>query len=167
MSCYHRIGRTKKAWACQHSNKLHYSKGLCQNCYLAKYYRERKEEKRKKELRAEQKNELAKEAQEQAPVEITESENPTENPGQQVPTDLVQHPQHQLNIQGNVEDQIVGVSIQSIKNEQSVPNTVAETRPEAAFSMPTQINENNNVPTDYQSNVIGPMTGNSAVVGNF
>ena len=42
MNCYHRSGRTKKAWACQHRNKLHYSKGLCQNCYLANYYRERK-----------------------------------------------------------------------------------------------------------------------------
>lgn len=42
MSCYHRSGRTKKAWACQHNNKLHYSKGLCQNCYLANYYRKRK-----------------------------------------------------------------------------------------------------------------------------
>lgn len=29
MSCYHRVGRTKKAWACKHTNKLHYSKGLC------------------------------------------------------------------------------------------------------------------------------------------
>ena len=42
MSCYHRTGRTKKAWACGHDNKLHYSKGLCQNCYLANYYQERK-----------------------------------------------------------------------------------------------------------------------------
>ena len=42
MNCYHRSGRTKKAWACHHRNKLHYSKGLCQNCYLANYYRERK-----------------------------------------------------------------------------------------------------------------------------
>ena len=38
INCYHRRGRTKKAWACRHSNRLHYSKGLCQNCYLAKYY---------------------------------------------------------------------------------------------------------------------------------
>ena len=42
MNCYHRSGRTKKAWACSHNSKLHYSKGLCQNCYLANYYRERK-----------------------------------------------------------------------------------------------------------------------------
>lgn len=39
INCYHRRGRTKKAWACVHVEKLHYSKGLCQNCYLAKYYR--------------------------------------------------------------------------------------------------------------------------------
>ena len=39
---YNQSRRTKKAWACQHTNKLHYSKGLCQNCYLANYYRERK-----------------------------------------------------------------------------------------------------------------------------
>ena len=38
ITCYHRVGRTKKAWACSHSDKLHYSKGLCQNCYLATYY---------------------------------------------------------------------------------------------------------------------------------
>ena len=42
MSCYHRIGRTKKAWACPHPYKLHYSKGLCQNCYLSKYYHDKK-----------------------------------------------------------------------------------------------------------------------------
>ena len=44
MSCYHRIGRTKKAWACPHPYKLHYSKGLCQNCYLSKYYHDKKAE---------------------------------------------------------------------------------------------------------------------------
>lgn len=42
INCYHRRGRTKKAWACPHNDRLHYSKGLCQNCYLAKYYRNRK-----------------------------------------------------------------------------------------------------------------------------
>lgn len=61
MNCYHRSGRTKKAWACPHSNKLHYSKGLCQNCYLANYYRERKaknlKNKREKQLLAEQASE--------------------------------------------------------------------------------------------------------------
>jgi hypothetical protein len=29
INCYHRRGRTKKAWMCIHSEKLHYSKGLC------------------------------------------------------------------------------------------------------------------------------------------
>ncbi len=39
INCYHRRGKTKKAWACPHTDKLHYSKGQCQNCYLAKYYK--------------------------------------------------------------------------------------------------------------------------------
>ena len=47
INCYHRRGRTKKAWACSHDDRLHYSKGLCQNCYLAKYYRNRKATKTK------------------------------------------------------------------------------------------------------------------------
>lgn len=47
INCYHRRGRTKKAWDCPHSDKLHYSKGLCQNCYLAKYYQAKKGSKRK------------------------------------------------------------------------------------------------------------------------
>ena len=42
MSCYHRGGRTKKAWSCPHNHRVHYSKGLCQNCYLADYYQQRK-----------------------------------------------------------------------------------------------------------------------------
>lgn len=50
INCYHRRGRTKKAWACIHSEKLHYSKGLCQNCYLSRYYRKRKEQKRRRDL---------------------------------------------------------------------------------------------------------------------
>jgi len=49
INCYHRRGRTKKAWACPHSEKLHYSKGLCQNCYLSRYYRQRKEQKRRRD----------------------------------------------------------------------------------------------------------------------
>lgn len=48
ITCYHRRGRTKKAWACPHSDKLHYSKGLCQNCYLARYYQNRKASKKKR-----------------------------------------------------------------------------------------------------------------------
>ena len=34
--------RSKQAWACAHTHKVHYAKGLCQNCYLAGYYRDRK-----------------------------------------------------------------------------------------------------------------------------
>ena len=51
-NCYHRKGKTKMAYACGHTNKSHYSSGMCQNCYLAKYYIKRKnkmEEKAKAE----------------------------------------------------------------------------------------------------------------------
>ena len=41
VNCYHRQGRTKKAWNCPHTNKTHYSKGLCKYCYLANYYKNR------------------------------------------------------------------------------------------------------------------------------
>ena len=40
-NCYHRRGRTKKAWACPHTRKTHYSKGLCKYCYLSGYYKSR------------------------------------------------------------------------------------------------------------------------------
>ena len=40
-NCYHRLGRTKKAWLCSHTRKVHYSKGLCKYCYLANYYKNR------------------------------------------------------------------------------------------------------------------------------
>ena len=30
------------AYACGHTHKSHYSNGMCQNCYLAKYYLKRK-----------------------------------------------------------------------------------------------------------------------------
>jgi len=56
INCYHRRGRTKKAWACSHKDRLHYSKGLCQNCYLAKYYRKRKAAKTKKVPKVAKKN---------------------------------------------------------------------------------------------------------------
>jgi hypothetical protein len=32
-NCYHRGGRSKKAWACIHTDRQHYSFGLCHNCY--------------------------------------------------------------------------------------------------------------------------------------
>ena len=41
VNCYHRRGRTKKAWACPHTRKTHYSKGLCKYCYLNAYYKHR------------------------------------------------------------------------------------------------------------------------------
>lgn len=34
-NCYHKYGRTKKPWNCNHE-KL-YAHGLCQNCYINKY----------------------------------------------------------------------------------------------------------------------------------
>lgn len=42
-NCYHRMGKSKKAYACGHPHKSHYSSGMCQNCYLAKYYLKRKQ----------------------------------------------------------------------------------------------------------------------------
>jgi len=39
---YHRRGKSKKAYACGHLEKAHYSAGMCQNCYLAAYYQKRK-----------------------------------------------------------------------------------------------------------------------------
>ena len=33
-TCYHKGGRTKKAWNCEHKDELHYAKGCCQECYL-------------------------------------------------------------------------------------------------------------------------------------
>ena len=40
-NCYHRRGKTKMATCCP--TKSHYSGGMCQNCYLAKYYQKRKD----------------------------------------------------------------------------------------------------------------------------
>lgn len=47
-NCYHRKGKSKMAYACGHPNKSHYSRGMCQNCYLAKYYIKRKQKQNKK-----------------------------------------------------------------------------------------------------------------------
>ena len=66
--CYHRSGRTKKAWACEHTAQLLYSKGLCRTCYLAIKYRSRKAERLAREAaEAKQRNEqsLAKAIQSQ------------------------------------------------------------------------------------------------------
>jgi hypothetical protein len=32
-NCYHKDGREKKAWMCPHTIKAHYAHGLCHNCY--------------------------------------------------------------------------------------------------------------------------------------
>jgi len=37
-NCYHKQGRAKRAWQCSHGKKAHYAKGLCQNCYLNQYH---------------------------------------------------------------------------------------------------------------------------------
>ena len=42
VSCYYQREGKKNAWACEHKKKKHYSKGLCQNCYLTNYYRMRR-----------------------------------------------------------------------------------------------------------------------------
>lgn len=42
-NCYHRKGKTKMATVCGHTERSHYSSGMCQNCYLAKYYIKRKD----------------------------------------------------------------------------------------------------------------------------
>ncbi len=36
-NCYHIKGREKRAWRCEHTQKSHYAKGLCQNCYQINY----------------------------------------------------------------------------------------------------------------------------------
>ena len=38
-NCYHKQGREKKAWNCEHTNRAHYAKGKCQNCYLNFYHK--------------------------------------------------------------------------------------------------------------------------------
>ncbi|KAM3140525.1 hypothetical protein pb186bvf_007337 [Paramecium bursaria] len=39
-NCYHKFGRNKKPWICGHE-KL-YAQGLCQNCYINKYNQKRR-----------------------------------------------------------------------------------------------------------------------------
>jgi hypothetical protein len=39
-NCYHRRGRTKKPWNCNHERM--YAQGLCQNCYINEYNRKRR-----------------------------------------------------------------------------------------------------------------------------
>ena len=42
--CYHTHGRNSFATACQHTSKMNYAKGLCKNCYLNSYNRIKKKE---------------------------------------------------------------------------------------------------------------------------
>jgi len=39
-NCYHKFGRDKKPWKCEHD--ILYAKGMCQNCYINQYYTKRK-----------------------------------------------------------------------------------------------------------------------------
>ena len=35
--CYKKMGRTKMAWLCKHTDRTHYARGKCQSCYLSSY----------------------------------------------------------------------------------------------------------------------------------
>lgn len=41
-NCYHLLGRDKKAWKCEHTNKTLYALGVCQNCYQNTYMKKLK-----------------------------------------------------------------------------------------------------------------------------
>lgn len=47
-NCYHRFGRDKLAWSCPHKDRQHYAKGKCQLCYLQNYHRSKVFGKRRK-----------------------------------------------------------------------------------------------------------------------
>ena len=47
-NCYHNIGRNRKAWKCEHKNKVHYALGICQTCYHYKYSKKRNHGMKKK-----------------------------------------------------------------------------------------------------------------------
>ena len=38
-SCYRKYGRNQNAWNCQHKDRLLYSMGMCQTCYLSDYHK--------------------------------------------------------------------------------------------------------------------------------
>ena len=40
--CYHKLGRNKHAWRCPHPERPLYAKGSCQGCYLKQYRRQRR-----------------------------------------------------------------------------------------------------------------------------
>jgi hypothetical protein len=39
--CYHKNGRTKLSYACQHMDRPMYARGMCQVCYLHNYHKVR------------------------------------------------------------------------------------------------------------------------------
>lgn len=52
--CYYKCSRLKRASKCQHKDtRPHYSKGLCRECYLRFYYKQRKEKKEQQMMAAE------------------------------------------------------------------------------------------------------------------
>ena len=44
--CYHRQGRKRMAWACEHSDRPMYAKGKCQVCYVQSYMDQKNVERR-------------------------------------------------------------------------------------------------------------------------
>lgn len=46
-NCYHAKGRTKKAEMCKHADRPLYARGVCKNCYLSLYHKEKRLEKRR------------------------------------------------------------------------------------------------------------------------
>jgi len=46
--CYHKHGRTKKPWRCNHE-KL-YAHGLCQNCYINAYNKKRSQKQKDEKI---------------------------------------------------------------------------------------------------------------------
>lgn len=41
-NCYHYRGRVKPATDCEHTERPNYARGLCKNCYLSEYHKERR-----------------------------------------------------------------------------------------------------------------------------
>lgn len=41
-NCYHAMGREKLTSDCPHVDRPKYAHGVCKNCYLSKYHRERR-----------------------------------------------------------------------------------------------------------------------------
>ena len=36
-NCYHKLGRKKAVWLCPHEDRILYAKGKCQKCYIQEY----------------------------------------------------------------------------------------------------------------------------------